>query len=182
MLFTACQVPISCGFPGRGFANPFSMVRIGDVLQRGAAAPLAATGGQAKTRIRKRSARRRAHDRSRRAGIGRVRAGAGLRSALVANWPRARRAHSSSCAVSNLICVSVRSCVALSMRWTGRPAGHGMARPGGRWTGPPPLARGNPCQKYLGPKIPRVQGFAIALLAKASQTIPSSRRRSLWQR
>jgi hypothetical protein len=33
------------------------------------------------------------------------------------------------------------------------------------------------------PEIPKVQGFAIASLAnKASQRIPFSRRRSLWQR
>jgi len=32
------------------------------------------------------------------------------------------------------------------------------------------------------PKIPKAQGFAIALLSKASQAISFSRRRSLWQR
>src|SRR5262249_3070434 len=59
--------------------------------------------------------------------------------------------------------------------WDGRP-------PYPRWTRPPPPRAGSPCQKYTGLKIPKVQGFAIALLAKASQAIPFSRRRSLWQR
>src|SRR5262245_4063231 len=48
------------------------------------------------------------------------------------------------------------------------------------WPGGTPRALISVCQKYLGPKIPKAQGFAIALLAKASQTF--SRRRSLWQR
>src|SRR5262249_33006151 len=31
----------------------------------------------------------------------------------------------------------------------------GWPTPPPRWTGPPPPRDGNPCQKYLGPKIPK---------------------------
>src|SRR6516164_4514218 len=39
------------------------------------------------------------------------------------------------------------------------------ATPPPRWPGPPPPRAGNPHRKYAGLKIPKVQGFAIALLA-----------------
>src|SRR5262249_8727530 len=48
------------------------------------------------------------------------------------------------------------------------------ATPNPQWTGPPPRASNDVAEKYLGPKIPKVRGFAVALLAKASQTIPFS--------
>jgi len=43
----------------------------------------------------------------------------------------------------------------------------GWPTPYPRWTRPPPPRAGNPCQKYTGLKIPKVQGFVIALLAKS---------------
>ena len=64
----------------------------------------------------------------------------------------------------------------------GRSSGGTLSNPPVRWPGGTPLVLNEVCQKYLGPKIPKVQ-FAIASLPnKASQTIPFSRRRSLWQR
>src|SRR6516225_9262576 len=81
--------------------------------------------------------------------------------------------------------------ISLSASTCGLPMARALSRrsSGGTLSNPPLYpVQGYPSRIKLGvPKISRTknpegQGFAIALLAKASQPIPFSRRRSLWQR
>ena len=107
-------------------------------------------------------------------------------------WPRppwSRLPRAERCSASDrrfsfrvlLFCVSRQRMFHEERGRMGRPSAMGWLDRGGRWTGPTPLRAGNPCQKYLGPKIPRGPRICCCFARKSSQTIPFSRRRSLWQ-